>query len=59
MPKTLKDQDGRIWGPKIGCEGPILWKGSRVVYWDRLEGKYFDPTTDLYLSLKETEVQNG
>jgi predicted double-glycine peptidase len=53
--RTLRDNDGRVWGPKKGLEGPIPFKGGRVLYYDPREGAYYDPTTDLYLSHREFE----
>lgn len=47
--------DGRTYKPMAGLEGPLLHKGGRVLYWDRAEGKYYDPNTDLYLSIREAE----
>ena len=47
--------DGRTYKPMVGLEGPLLHRGNRVLYWDRVEGKYYDPDTDLYLSIREAE----
>ena len=54
--RTLRDLEGRVYGPRVGMEGPLIWRGRRVVYWDRIEGKYYDPSTDLYLSIKQVET---
>jgi hypothetical protein len=57
MARTLRDRDGREWGPKHGLEGPTLHKGGRVLYYDPKErgGSYYDPTTDMYLSQGEAD----
>ena len=36
-------------------EGPIRTRSGKVVYYDPGEGRYYDRSTDLYLSDKETE----
>ena len=52
---TVRDNSGRTWGPKRGLEGPFLFKGRRVLYYDPREkgGTYYDPTTDMYLDHQE------
>ena len=35
-------------------EGPITFK-NRVLFWDKKEGAYYDPETDLYLSQQQTD----
>lgn len=47
--------DGRTYYPKPGMEGPLLFKGNRVLYWDRVDGKYYDPTTDLHLTQRQAD----
>lgn len=49
--RTIKDFEGRVWGPKRGLEGPIPIRGRKVLYYDPREkgGSYYDPTTDMYL----------
>ena len=53
--RTITDNDGRRWGPKRGLEGPLPFKGGRVLYYDPREngGSYYDPTTDMYLDHQE------
>ena len=41
-----------------GLEGPFVF-GSRVVYYDPKEGKYWDPRTDFYLSNAESLEMYG
>jgi len=40
------------FGPRKGLEGPYNFNG-RVLYYDPVEGKYYDPTTDFYVSHEE------
>lgn len=47
----------RKYGPRLGLEGPMLWRNGRVVYWDYAEGSYYDPDTDLLIPLEEVEAQ--
>jgi len=39
--------------PRVGLEGPFFYDGNRVLYYDAREGKYLDPTTDVYLTYDE------
>ena len=36
-----------------GLEGPIMTRSGKVVYYDHVEGKYYDPDTDIYLTYDE------
>jgi predicted double-glycine peptidase len=49
--RSVRDNSGRTWAPRRGLEGPFLFKGNRVLYYDPREkgGSYYDPTTDMYL----------
>ncbi len=42
----------RGYEPRVGLEGPFHFNG-RIVYYDPKEGKYWDPTTDIFLSHDE------
>ncbi len=48
----------RVYTPRLGLEGPLLWRNGRVVYWDWQEGSYYDPDTDLLIPLAEVESQS-
>ena len=50
--KHQTDQMREKYGPRKGLEGPFNFNG-RVLYYDNKEGKYYDPTTDFYLSYNE------
>jgi hypothetical protein len=41
------------YGKRPGLEGPFTYRCGRVLYYDPLEGKYWDPTTDWYLTNEE------
>jgi hypothetical protein len=40
------------YGPLKGLEGPFSFRG-RVLYYDPMEGKHWDPKTDFYVSNEE------
>jgi hypothetical protein len=37
------------YGPRKGLEGPFQYPNGQVLYYDPIEGKYYDPTTDFYV----------
>ena len=41
------------WEARAGLEGPFFYEGGLVLYYDPREGKYLNPTTDMYLSYDE------
>jgi len=55
--RLVVDNSGKQWAARPGLEGPFLYRGSRVLYYDRQEngGTYYDPTTDMYLSHEEAQ----
>jgi hypothetical protein len=50
---TLPSLDREKYEPRDGLEGPIMTKSGKVVYYDAVEGAYYDPDTDIYLSYEE------
>jgi hypothetical protein len=50
--RVLGERDAK-WQPRKGLEGPFFYPNGRVTYYDPQEGKYYDPTTDFYLSDSE------
>ena len=46
------------YGPRKGLEGPFNFSG-RVLYYDNIEGAYYDPTTDFYVTQDETNLIHG
>lgn len=49
------DQMRTKYGPRKGLEGPFNFSG-RVLYYDPVEGKYYDPTTDFYVDQEEMRI---
>ena len=47
--QVLRDRDAK-YQPRKGLEGPFFYPNGRVAYYDPVEGKYYDPQTDFYLS---------
>jgi len=46
----MSDPFDRLPAPIPGLEGPFRFKSGQVAYWDPREGRYYDRSTDLYLS---------
>jgi hypothetical protein len=46
------------YGPRKGLEGPFDFSG-RVLYYDTVEGKYYDPTTDFFVEQVEMDFINN
>mgnify|MGYP003350772055 CR=1 FL=1 len=47
------------FGPRKGLEGPFHYPSGKVLYYDPVEGKYYDPTTDFYVEYEDVqELQN-
>lgn len=47
--RVLSERDAK-WQPRKGLEGPFFYPNGQVLYYDPREGKYYDPTTDFYVS---------
>ena len=41
-----------------GLEGPFSAKNGKVVYYDKVEGKYYDPDTDMYIDHEDWQAMN-
>lgn len=55
----LNRADRTKYVARKGLEGPFFYPNGRVTYYDPIEGAYWDPTTDFYLSYEEqAELQN-
>ena len=50
---TFSPVDTEKYQERDGLEGPIMTKSGKVVYYDPIEGSYYDPDTDIYLSYEE------
>lgn len=38
---------------RAGLEGPFVFAGNRILYYDIREGKYWDPRTDFFVDHDE------
>lgn len=45
------------FGARQGLEGPFNFSG-RVLYYDPVEGQYYDPLTDIYVEQEEMDMIN-
>jgi hypothetical protein len=52
------DQMRTKYGPRKGLEGPFMFAGGRVLYYDTKQGLYYDPTTDFYVFKEEMDIIN-
>lgn len=53
--KTLPAIDTDKYPPRRGLEGPFRFASGKVLYYDAREGKYYDSTTDMYVSNEDME----
>jgi hypothetical protein len=44
------------YGPRKGLEGPFEYPNGRILYYDPVEGKYWDPGTDFFLEEDEVAI---
>ncbi len=49
--RVFEANDG--FGARKGLEGPFRYPNGIVVYYDPIEGAYYNPRTDMYLSNEE------
>lgn len=49
----LPSIDREKYQERDGLEGPIMTRSGKVVYYDNVEGKYYDPDTDMYMTYDE------
>ena len=54
--KFETDQMRTKYGPRQGLEGPFLFAGGRVLYYDPKEGKYYCPRSDFYVEQEEMNL---
>ena len=57
--KFETDMMRQKYGPRKGLEGPFKYASGRVLYYDPKEGRYYDPTTDFYVSHEEMDAEHG
>jgi hypothetical protein len=55
---TITDEMRDKYGPRKGLEGPFSFRG-RVLYYDPIEGAYWDPRTDFYVPNDELPSITG
>lgn len=49
----------RGYEARTGLEGPFIFPGGRVLYYDPQQGQYWDPRTDFYVDHDEmAQIQN-
>ena len=53
--KNQMDDMRDKYGPRKGLEGPFNFSG-RVLYYDNLEGAYYDPRSDFYVDQEEMDL---
>jgi hypothetical protein len=53
--KFETDQMRVKYGPRKGLEGPFNFSG-RVLYYDPVEGAYWDPRSDFYIERDEMSL---
>ena len=57
--KFETDMMRQKYGPRAGLEGPFKYASGRVLYYDPREGRYYDPTTDFYVSNEEMDAEHS
>lgn len=50
--------DRERYQERPGLEGPFSTKSGKVVYYDKIEGKYYDPDTDMYIEYDDFKAMN-
>ncbi len=50
--------DKERYQERQGLEGPFSTKSGKVVYYDKVEGKYYDPDTDMYIEYEDWQAMN-
>ena len=55
---TVSGIDREKYTERPGLEGPFSTKSGKVVYYDKQEGKYYDPSTDFYISHDDYQAMN-
>ena len=50
--------DAERYGPRDGLEGPFTARNGMVVYYDPIEGRYYDPNTDIYIDHEDWHLMN-
>ena len=58
IPEDVPGIDREKYTERPGLEGPFSTKSGKVVYYDKQEGKYYDPGTDFYISHDDYQAMN-
>lgn len=56
--KVVQGIDREKYVERPGLEGPFATKSGKVVYYDKREGKYYDPDTDMYIEYDDWQAMN-
>lgn len=56
--KVVPGIDRDRYTERPGLEGPFHTKSGKVVYYDKKEGKYYDPGSDFYISHEDWQAMN-
>jgi hypothetical protein len=56
--RVVPDINKERYVERPGLEGPFHTKSGRVVYYDKQEGKYYDPDSDFYISHDDYQAMN-
>jgi hypothetical protein len=54
--RKMTDWMRTTYGPRKGLEGPFMYSGGCVLYYDPREGAYYNPRTDFYVSQDEMDL---
>jgi len=57
--QVLPPIDTEKYPSRPGLEGPFRMQNGRTVYYDAKEGKYYDPSRDMYLEQDEADALHG
>jgi|GEM_PF-2179519 len=55
---VVVDLHGHEFGPRAGLEGPFRHRDGRVLYYDAMEGRFYDPLRDMYLDVDDPATYN-
>ena len=56
--KVVPGIDKERYQERPGLEGPFHTESGKVVYYDKREGKYYDPDSDFYISHDDWQAMN-
>ncbi len=56
--RVVPGYDKEKYQEREGLEGPFHTKSGKVVYYDKKEGSYYDPDTDMYISYEDWQAMN-